>query len=527
MLNIIRKQKESIIIKFVFVLIVLSFVGTIFLVWGKGSEGIGGKEGFAAKVDGTRITLEEYQRSYQRIRGIYQQIYGQSIPPEMEKVLGLKKVALDNLIDSLLVMKEADSLGIKVSKDDVKTAISAMPVFQKDGAFSFDLYNQLLKSNRMTASDYEDGQKGELILTRTRQSIKDKATVTDEDALAEYKKENDKIDLEYVSYSPADVVGEVKLSDADLNDYLQKNQNDFKTAEKVALSYVLLDPSSQIAKLNVSEDEIQTFYSKNIDRWQGKDGILPLQEVKEKVKVEALRQKAAKQAFELAADTLFKNIKSGDLNVVAGQLNLKIQETALFSANEPAAALKGETAVIKKALELKEGELGGPVETAKGIYILKARERKSAAVPPLAQIRSAVEEKAREAKAIELAKKKAEEAAKQFSTKADLKARTTGSFGFNAKGEIPTIGAAPEMTEAVFKLAAMQAPASPFKIGNRWYAVRVKNRTEAPRAEFDKVKGELKKKMLPKKQEEALDSWTKGLRAKAKIEINQTLVSEK
>ena len=37
MLDIMRKQKESIIIKIVFIVIVLSFIGTIFLVWGKGS----------------------------------------------------------------------------------------------------------------------------------------------------------------------------------------------------------------------------------------------------------------------------------------------------------------------------------------------------------------------------------------------------------------------------------------------------------------------------------------------------------
>lgn len=527
MLSIMRKQKESIIIKIVFVIIVLSFVGTIFLVWGKGSDGFGGKSGYAAKVDGSTITIEEYQNAYQRIRSMYQQIYGQSIPADMEKMLGLKKVALDNLIDNLLVMKEAKSMGIKVSKDEVTAAISAMPMFQKDGAFNFDLYNQLLKGNRLTAKDYEAGEKSELLLKKTRQSIKDKATVTDEDALAQYKKENDKLDLEYVAYSPSDVLAEVKTSEADLNDYLQKNQNYFKTEEKVALSYVLLDPSTQASKMSVSEEEIQTFYGKNIDRWQGKDGIMPLKDVKDKVKAEALRQKAAKQAFELAADTLYKNIKSGDLNLIAGQLSLKIQETPLFSANTPASALTGESAVIKKAFELKQGELGGPVETAKGIYILKAKERKGATVPPLAEIKSAVEEKTRAAKAVELAKKKAEDAVKELSSKAALKTRTTGSFGFSATGEIPTIGASPEIVDAVFKLSASQAPSSPFKVGNRWYAVRVKSRTDSSKAEFEKVKEELKKKILPKKQEEALDLWTKGLRAKAKIEINQALVAEK
>jgi len=290
----------------------------------------------------------------------------------------------------------------------------------------------------------------------------------------------------------------------------------------------MLDPASQAAKLTVSEEEIQTFYQKNIDRWQGKDGILPLKDVRDKVKADALRQKAAKQSFELAADTLYKNAKSGDLNLIARQLGLKVQETPLFDANAPPPVLTGETAVITKAFELKEGELGGPVETAKGIYIIKARERKASAVPPLAGIRAAVEQRFKAAKAVDLAKKKAADAARQLAAKGALKTQTTGIFGFSDKGNVPEIGNAPDLMEAAFKLTAAAPVANePFKVGNRWYAIRLKQRIEAPKAEFDKVKQQIKLKLLPKKQEETLTAWTKGLREKAKIEINQSLIAER
>ncbi len=528
MLDLMRKKKESIVIKVVFVIIVLSFIGTMFLVWGKGGGGSSGPGGYAAKVNGNKISLEQYQNAYQRIRNIYQQIYGQSITPEMEKLLGLKKVALDSLIDNQLIIKEAKSMGIKVSKDDVANAISAMPMFQKDGKFDFNLYQQILKGSRITPNDFEEGQQSELVLKKARQAIKDKVTVSDEEALAQFKKENDKIDLDFVSYAPSDVIGEVKLTNADLSDYLQKNQNAFKTPEKVAISYVLLDPASLASKLSLTEDEIQTFYQKNIDRWQGKDGILPLKDVKDKVKADALRQKASKQAYELAADTLYKNIKSGDLNLIATKLNLKVQETPIFAASAPPAVLAGESVLLKKAFEAKQGELGGPVETPKGIYIFKIKERKDSTVPPLAEIKGAVELKAKEAKAMELAQKKAEDAARQLASKAALKTQSTGSFGYSAKGDVPGIGNAPELMEAAFKLTASAPSATtPFKVGNRWYAIRLKNRIEAPRAEFDNTKEQIKQKLLPKKQEEALEKWIKELRSKAKIEINQALVADK
>jgi len=528
MLDLMRKKKNSIIIKIVFVIIVLSFVGTMFLVWGEGRSGMGGSSGYAAKVDGRKISLDEYQNAYQRIRNVYQQIYGQSLPADMEKTLGLKQVALDGLIDNLLIMKEAKGMGIKVSKEDVTNAIAAMPTFQKDGAFSFELYQQLLKSNRMTPKDFEESQKSELILKKTRQAIKDKVVVSEEDALAQFKKENDKIDLEYVSFAPSDVIGEVKLTEAELTEYVQKNQAEFKTPEKVAISYILLDPAAQAAKMTVTEDEIQTYYQKNIDKFQGKDGIQPLKDVKDQARAAALRQKAAKYSFELAADTLYKNIKSGDLKLVAGQLGLKIQDTSLFAASAPAAALAGEAVVIKKAFELKQGELGGPVETAKGIYIIKVSERKDAVVPPMAEIKAAVEQKAKAAKSLDLAKKKAEDAAKQFVAKAALKTQTTGSFGYSTKGDVPSIGIAPELMDAAFKLTnAAPAIDTPFKVGIRWYAVRLKQRVEAPKADFEKSKEELKKRILPKKQEDALAAWIKERRTQAKIEINPALTAEK
>ncbi len=200
----------------------------------------------------------------------------------------------------------------------------------------------------------------------------------------------------------------------------------------------------------------------------------------------------------------------------------------MFDANAPAAALAGETAVINKAFELKEGELGGPAETSKGIYIIKARERKASVVPPLAGIRVAVEQKVKAVKAVELARKKAVDAARQLAAKGTLKTLTTGIFGYSDKGNVPEIGNAPDLMEAAFKLtAAAPAANEPFKVGNRWYAIRLKQRIEAPKAEFDKTKQQIKLKLLPKKQEEALAAWTKGLREKAKIEINQALIAEK
>ncbi|GFO69111.1 peptidylprolyl isomerase [Geomonas limicola] len=524
MLGIMRKYQQSILIKLVFGIIVLSFIGTIFLVWGRGSDKAGGPVGYAAKVDGTKISLDEFQKTYYRTRGIYEQIYGRSLTPELEKTMGIKKMAVDTLVDAVLIRKAAKDMGMKVSKDEVAAEIAKIPAFQKNGAFDFQQYQQTLKMNRMTPEQFEDAQQEELLIQKTRNKIKDQATVSDQEILQAFKKQNDKLDLQYVSFSPAEVKGEVKLTDKDLEGYLQEHQNEFKTPEQISIAYAVVSPAQFAAKASVTPEEAQGYYQKNIDRYQGKGGILPFAEVKDQATADALKAKAAKEAYEKAADAANKFRTQGDIDAAAAAVGAKVEKTGLFTLQAPPAQLAGEKDLVPRAFALKQNELGSPVETPKGIYLVKVTERKPAAVPPLAQIKGAVEQKVREVKASELAKKKAEEALTQLA-KGGANLKETGNFGYAATGVVPNLGTSQELMEAAFTLSnAAPVAKQPFKIGDRWYAVKLKSRIDAPTADLAKQSGTIKQSLLPKKQQEALDTWLKGLRAKAKIEINPALV---
>lgn len=527
MLGIMRRYKQSAVIKVVFVIIVLSFIGTMFLVWGKGGDGMSGSA-YAAKVNGDKIPIDDYQKNYYRLRSVYEQIYGRSLTPEMEKQMGIRKLALDNLIETALIRQEAKHMGIKVSKDEVAAAISDIPSFQKNGTFDFQQYQQILKANRITPKDFEEAQREEILIKKARQKVKDKAAVSDDEALQAFKKQNDKVDLTFASFSPADVKGEVKLSDQDLNGYLQSHQEEFKTPEQISLLYVVVDPAKIAAKVTATDAEAQTFYQKNIDRYQGKGGILPFSEVKERAKADAQKAKGAKQAYEMAADALNKNLKSADINAAARGLGVTVTETPLFTATAPVAQLAPETEVLKKAFLLKPGEFGGPVETARGIYLLKLKEKKPAAVPPLDRIRAQVESRTKESKARELAKKKAEEALSQLSKGGAPKLQETGSFAYSDRNpDIPRIGKSLDLMEAAFALTnASPTAKAPFKVGDRWYAIKLKGRIAADTAQFQRTKEQIKQTILPRKQQEAMDSWLKGLKDKAKIETNAALLAE-
>jgi peptidyl-prolyl cis-trans isomerase D len=368
-----------------------------------------------------------------------------------------------------------------------------------------------------------------LLIKKAKQKIKDKATISDDEALQAFRKQNDKLYLQFVSFAPSDVKGEVKLSEEELKSYLQGHHEEFKTPEQVSFYYAVADPQKLAVKSLVTDEETETFYRKYIDRYQGKGGILPFSEVKERAREDALRDKRAKDAYEMTADVINKNRKTGDINAASAALGIKSVDTPLFTVSAPAAQLAGETEVLKRAFALKEGELGGPVETARGIYILKLKERKPAAIPPLSQVRSQVESRVMVEKARELARKKAEKSLAALLAKGSPAGllHETGNFGYSAGGDIPGIGKAPDLMEAAFTLTTAAPVAKiPYNVGDRWFAVKLKSRSETNSAEFQKKKEQLKKELLPKKQQEAVDAWVKGLRDKTKIEINQAMLTD-
>ncbi len=526
MLGVMRKYKQSVIIKIVFGVIVFSFIGTIFLVWGKGDSGLKGSSGFAIKVDKTKISYEEYQQGYQRVRSLFQQMLG-SITPEMEKQYGIKKSAMDNLINQVLIKREAKKMGLSVSKDEIVKAIAGVSAFQKDGVFNFDQYQQLLKSQRMTPAAFEQAQEEELLIKKAQEKIKGDVKVSDDDLQKEFKLQNDKLELSFVGFSPAEMVKEVKLTDQELQAYLQAHQEEFRTHEQVSVSYLIVDPAAYAGKVTATEEESTTFFQKHMDKYQGKEGILPYAQVKEQVRKDTVADKGAKLAYEKAAEAVNKYGKTGDLAAAAQSLGAKSAETSLFSVKAPPQAMAGESEVINRAFLLKSNELGGPVESARGIYLLKLKEKKPAAVPPLADVRKRVEELCRVDKAKELAKNKAQEALSQLGKGSGAyKLQETGLF-LNKDAVVPKIGPSRELVDTAFKLTtAAPVAATPVTVNGVWYAIKLKNRIEAPKDEFARQKETLRAKLLPKKQQEAESAWLKGLRDKATIVINPALIAE-
>ena len=215
-------------------IVAASFVGTIFLVWGRGSiSGPSGNE--VATVNGEGIDLVEFNREYSSLVRELKQQFGENFRklfPEKE----IKLTALQRLITRKLLLQAAKEEGIKVSDWAVAKEIMSYPLFQKDGKFSVELYEEFLKANRLTKHTFEEMVREDLTIQKLLEVIDYSPSVTDFEVKELYKETFGKRDFSFRLF-PAESF-KPKVTEKEIEEYYRSHKKEF--TEKTGKQYFLI-----------------------------------------------------------------------------------------------------------------------------------------------------------------------------------------------------------------------------------------------------------------------------------------------
>ena len=193
-------------------------------------------------------------------------INGKEIPLEnfrfmveqTERNFGLTTMqAVDNVwkqyIRNFVFEDQFEILGIDAGRDQIEQVVSSTESIINDerftneaGFFDFGLFTDFIVQMKNTNPQaYESWKQQELsIISSAKENIyfdliKSSVAVTDKDAEIYYHLENDNIDIEYVKYPYSKISDTIfKLSDIDIKNYIDNNQNKYKRDESRSLEYV-------------------------------------------------------------------------------------------------------------------------------------------------------------------------------------------------------------------------------------------------------------------------------------------------
>jgi peptidyl-prolyl cis-trans isomerase D len=255
-----------------------------------------------------------------------------------------------------------------------------------------------------------------------------------------------------------------------------------------------------------------------------------LAEVRPQIEDQIKTEEAQAEASKLAAD-LGKEIKApGDLDKVAKAHGLTVGDSGLFSRDEPMVGLGFAPAVADQAFSMQQNAVSGMLQTTQGFAYITLAEVKPAYAPKLDEVKDKVRDDVVKAKAVDVARAKADAMAQALAkgTSFDAAAKAAGvavkSTDFVARGAAyPEVGVSPTIDAAVFDLKAGQTSA-PIATNDAVVIARLKE-LQAPNAatataDHDAIRTEL----TDQHREEFFSAYMTKAKAKMKINFNEEAI---
>ncbi|MGB0714154.1 MAG: SurA N-terminal domain-containing protein, partial [Gammaproteobacteria bacterium] len=211
-----------------------------------------------AVVDGQEIPQREFRNRYDRLlANLTQQRQGQVTEKDQEQ---LKETVLDSMINAQLLNGVALSEGYAIGPAQLRVAITSMPEFRRDGAFSRELYAQMLQYNGMSEDQFEAEQSNSMRLDQVQNAISATSLLSDDVVTDFLKAERQTRDIEEIRFDQATFAAPDDVSDADIEAYYRANGDQFQAPELVKVEYLDLNAASIAEASAPSDAEIEAWY---------------------------------------------------------------------------------------------------------------------------------------------------------------------------------------------------------------------------------------------------------------------------
>jgi peptidyl-prolyl cis-trans isomerase D len=380
MLDYMRKNARSTAIKIIYGVIIV-----VFCFWGVGIMG-DDRINVAAMVDGEPITAQEYTLAFERMQRAYRDIYREGFNAQVAAQLNLEQRALDELVITRLLKREATRLGLQVRDDEVRESILNIPTFHDGGRFDRARYLAALRASRVTPTEFEEAQREALLISKLESLITDGVYVGDREIEDLFTLESEKIDVAFVKVPYARFRDDVTVDDAAVAAYYEEHREQFRVPEQLTLTYVAYTPEAFLDRVPVTDETVHAYY----------DTHLPDYETPERLQLSHIliamapdADEATKAAARTKAEGILAEAQDGaDFGALARE-----HSDDLLSADAGGDLGFVERGAIEEALEaavfaLEAGTLAATVvETPSGLHIVRVGEKSPIATKPVADVR--------------------------------------------------------------------------------------------------------------------------------------------
>ncbi|EPS8670797.1 peptidylprolyl isomerase [Klebsiella pneumoniae] len=382
MMDNLRTAANSVVLKIIFGIIIVSFILT-----GVSGYLIGGGKNYAAKVNGQEIGRGQFENAVASERNRMQQQLGDQfseLAANENYMKTMRQQVLNRLIDESLLDQYARELGLSISDEQVKQAIFQTQAFQTNGKFDNQRFSGIVAQMGMTTDQYAQALRNQLTTQQLINAIAgtDFMLPGESDQLAALVSQQRVVREATINVNA--LAAKQTASDEEINAFWQQNQARFMAPEQFSVSYIKMDAASM--QESASDEEIQSWYDQHKDQFtqpqRNRYSVIQTKTEADAKAVLAELQKGADFA------TLAKE-KSTDIISARNGGDMGWMEDASTVPELKDAGLK------------EKGQLSGVIKSSVGFLVARLDDVQPAQVKPLADVRNDIAAKVKQEKALD------------------------------------------------------------------------------------------------------------------------------
>ncbi|WBM69812.1 peptidylprolyl isomerase [Buttiauxella sp. WJP83] len=382
MMDNLRTAANSLVIKIIFGIIIVSFILT-----GVSGYLIGGGANYAAKVNGQEISRGQFENAVASERNRQQQQLGEqfSVLAGNEGYMKqMRQQVLSRMVDEALMDQYAKHLGLSISDEQIKQAIFKEPAFQNNGKFDNARYTSILNNMGMTPDQYAQALRNQLTTQQLINAIvgTDFMLTGETDELAALVSQQRVVREATIDVNA--LAAKQEVTEQEINASYEQNKNNYIAPEQFRVSYIMLDAASQ--KVEVADADIQSYYDQHQDEFtqpqRNRYSVIQTKtEAEAKAILDELNKGAdfAALAKEKSADIISAR-KGGDMGW-------------LESGTTPDE--------LKNAGLKDKGQLSGVIKSSVGFLVVRLDDVEPAQTKPLSEVKDAIAAKVKQEKAVD------------------------------------------------------------------------------------------------------------------------------
>ncbi len=249
-------------------------------------------------------------------------------------------------------------------------------------------------------------------------------------------------------------------------------------------------------------------------------------EVSKEIETELLREQAEQQAASIA-DAIVAEAKTPQaLEKAAASHGLTVEESGFFARGGMIEGLGPQSPVSTAAFDLADNAVSAPVVGPTGRVVFSVSGKQDSYLPKLDEVRSRVRDDVIQARAVTLAKQRADVLAAQLKTAPDFQAAAKGA-GLEAvrtnpiarDAVIPNIGRSPEI-EAVAFSSQLGAVSDAISTPQGAAIVKVASRQDVNPADYAMARDKFRSELLNERRSRFYQTYMEKAREKMKIDID-------